>query len=122
MTAESFSISETFCPLESVYAIANENNIWGNIQLSVKPNRIRWDFAQGTIHILRKHLCSTKFNSITKFYMKTGIFHQNKKVYFSKSCCDKIFMMFFEIFRTQRRKQTFKKFVKMLGLIKKVLT
>ena len=62
MTAESFSISETFCPLESVYAIANENNIWGNIQLSVKPNRIRWDFAQGTIHILRKHLCSTNFN------------------------------------------------------------
>ena len=56
MTAESFSISETFCPLESVYAIANENNIWGNIQLSDKPNRIRWDFAQGTIHILRKHL------------------------------------------------------------------
>ena len=47
MTAESFSISETFCPLESVYAIANENNIWGNIQLSDKPNRIRWDFAQG---------------------------------------------------------------------------
>ena len=55
MTAESFSISETFCPLESVYAIANENNIWGNIQLSDKPNRIRWDFAQGIIHILRKH-------------------------------------------------------------------
>ena len=32
--------------IESVYAIANENNIWGNIQLSDKPNRIRWDFAQ----------------------------------------------------------------------------
>ena len=69
MTAESFSISETFCPLESVYAIANENNIWGNIQLSDKPNRIRWDFAQGTIQILRKHLYSTKFNLITKFYI-----------------------------------------------------
>ena len=78
MTAESFSISETFCPLESVYAIANENNIWGNIQLSVKPNRIRWDFAQGTIHILRKHLCSTKLNLITKFFIKTGFFRQNK--------------------------------------------
>ena len=48
MTSESFSISETFCPLEGVYAIANESNIWGNIQLSDKPNRIRWDFSQAS--------------------------------------------------------------------------
>ena len=85
MTAESFSISETFCPLESVYAIANENNIWGNIQLSDKPNRIRWDFAQGTIHILRKCLYSTKFNLIAKFYIKTGFFRLNKKSFFYKN-------------------------------------
>ena len=74
MTAESFSISETFCPLESVYAIANENNIWGNIQLSDKPNRIRWDFAQGTSHILHKHFDSQILNKNCFFFVKTKEF------------------------------------------------
>ena len=32
--------------------------------------------ALGTIHILRKHLYSTKLNFITKFFIKTGIFCQ----------------------------------------------
>ena len=32
----------------------------------------------GTIHILRKHLYSTKINFITKFFIKTGFFRQNK--------------------------------------------
>ena len=47
MTAESFAVTETFCPLENVYAIVNESNIWGNIQLSERPSRLRWDFSMG---------------------------------------------------------------------------
>ena len=34
----------------------------------------------GTIHILRKHLYSTKINFITKFFIKTGFFRQNKEI------------------------------------------
>ena len=37
----------------------------------------------GTIHILRKHLYSTKLNFITKFFMKTVFLNQNKRVYFN---------------------------------------
>ena len=49
---------------------------------------------QGTIHILRKHLYSTKLKLITKFFIKTGFFfRQNKRVYFSTLRFDKIFMM-----------------------------
>ena len=32
------------------------------------------DFFKGTIHILRKHLYSTKLNLITKFFIKTFFF------------------------------------------------
>jgi len=37
----------------------------------------------GTIHILRRHLNSTKLNLITKSFIETGLFSQNKRVYFS---------------------------------------
>ena len=43
--------------------------------------------------LLRKHLYSTKLNLITKFFIKTGFFRQNKRVYFSTLCFDKIFIM-----------------------------
>lgn len=46
MSGEHYSVTETFCPLENVHAIANESNIWANIQLSDKPARLRWDLAQ----------------------------------------------------------------------------
>ena len=39
--------------------------------------------VQGTIHILRKHLNSTKLNLTTKFFTKTGFFRQNKTISFS---------------------------------------
>lgn len=48
VTGEQFSTTETFCPLESVYAIANESNIWGNIQPGDKPARLRWDLSQAS--------------------------------------------------------------------------
>ena len=51
-------------------------------------------------HILRKHLYSTKRNLVTKFFIKTGFFRQNKRVYFSTLRFDKIFMLQFEIFST----------------------
>ena len=34
----------------------------------------------GTIHLLRKHLYSTKLNLITKVFIQTGFYHQNKRV------------------------------------------
>ena len=37
----------------------------------------------GTIHILRKHFYSTRLNLTSKFFTKTGFFHQNKRIYFS---------------------------------------
>ncbi len=46
MTGEHYAANETFCPLESVAAVANESNIWANVQLSDKPSRLKWDFAQ----------------------------------------------------------------------------
>ena len=45
--------------------------------------------ALGTIHILRKHLYSTKLNLITK----RDFFRQNKRVYFSTLRFDKNFMI-----------------------------
>ena len=38
--------------------------------------------SQGTIHILPKHLYSTKSNLITKFFIKTGFFDKTKEVIF----------------------------------------
>lgn len=45
MSGEFFAVNETFCPLERVHAIANESNVWANIQLSDKPSRLKWDFS-----------------------------------------------------------------------------
>ena len=39
---------------------------------------------QGTIHILRKHLYSTKLKLITKFFIKTGVFLSKQKSLFFK--------------------------------------
>ena len=44
----------------------------------------------GTIHILRMHLYNTNLNLITKFFIKTGFFRQNKRVYFSTLHFDEI--------------------------------
>ena len=37
----------------------------------------------GNVHILLKHLYSTKINLISKFFTKTGFFRQNKRISFS---------------------------------------
>ena len=55
-----------------------------------------WYFAivhLGTIHILRKHLYSTKLNLTSKFFTKTGFFCQNKRISFSTVRFDEIFML-----------------------------
>ena len=50
--------------------------------------------ALGIIHILRKHLYSTKRNLITKFFKKKlGFFRLNKRISLSSLHFDKIFMM-----------------------------
>ena len=47
----------------------------------------------GTIHILLKHLYSTKLNLISKIFTKAGFFRQNKRSFFQHyiltkfSCC-----------------------------------
>ena len=55
----------------------------------------------GIIHILRKHLYSTKLNLTSKFFTRTGFFfRQNKRISFSTLQFDEIFMLKFEIFST----------------------
>ena len=67
------------------------------IQASTLPN-LQILLLQGTIHILRKHLLSTKLN-LTYFFFKNCIFFcQNKRIYFSISHFDHNFMLKFEIF------------------------
>ena len=51
------------------------------------------DGLLGTVHILRKHLYSTKLNLTSKFFTKTGFFCQNKRISFSTLHFDKIFML-----------------------------
>ena len=48
---------------------------------------------QGTIHILRKHLYSTKLNLTFKFFTKTGFFRQIKRISSSTLHFDEIFML-----------------------------
>ena len=45
------------------------------------------NLLQGTIHIIRKHLCSTELNLITKFFIKTGWFFlsEQKSLFLSLS-------------------------------------
>ena len=54
---------------------------------------------KGTIHILCKHLYSTKLNLASKFFRKTRFFRQNKRIYFSTLHFDEFFMLQFETFR-----------------------
>lgn len=44
VTAEYFSTSANFCPLQSVTAVLDDANVWGNIQSASAPGRIKWDF------------------------------------------------------------------------------
>ena len=47
----------------------------------------------GTIHILRKHLYSTKLNLTFKFFTKTGVFRQIKTISFSTLHSDKFLIL-----------------------------
>jgi hypothetical protein len=53
----------------------------------------------GTIHILRKHLYSTKYNLTSNFFTRTGFFRQNKGISCStlhfdkKICCSLTFLV-----------------------------
>ena len=47
----------------------------------------------GTIHILRNHLYSTKYNLTSNFFTRTGVFRQNKGISCSTLHFDKIFML-----------------------------
>ena len=79
---------------------------------------------QGTIHILRKHLYSIKLNLTSKFFIKIGFFHQNKRIYFSTLHFDKIFILKVEIFSMylNKMKNAQKMLENVAGDKKKVLT
>jgi RIO kinase 2 len=67
--------------------------------LCLKLHRLgRTCFRKGNIHILRKHLSSTKFILTSKFFSKTGFFYQNKRSSFSTLHFDEVFMLKLEIF------------------------
>ena len=59
----------------------------------VKENRSLKRDNEGTIHILRKHLYSTKLNLTSKIFTKTGFFRQNKRISFSTLHFDEFFML-----------------------------
>ncbi len=42
VTGERFDAMENFCPLTAVVAVANEKNIWGNVQSAERPARLRF--------------------------------------------------------------------------------
>ena len=66
----------------------------------VKENRSLKRDNEGTIHILRKHLYSTKLHLTSYFFTKTGSFCQNERITFSTLHFDEIFMLKFKIFGT----------------------
>ena len=41
VTSEHFSSLETFCPLQSIWVLANTENVWANMQVSDQPQRLR---------------------------------------------------------------------------------
>ena len=59
----------------------------------VKENRSLKRDNEGTIHILRKHLYSTKLNLTSEFFKRTWFFRQNKGFYSSTLHFDQIFML-----------------------------
>ena len=81
----------------------DEENVYRiNIDLKVRTQELLQELSEkddvlkqalGTIHILRKHLYSTKRNLVTKFFIKTGFFRQNKRTSFSTLHIDEIFML-----------------------------
>ena len=77
--------------------------------------------ALGSIHILRKQFYSTKINLTSKFFTKTGFFSSNQKNFFFNITFWRNFHAVVWIFLVHKEK-LLKKFVKMLRLIKKVLT
>ena len=63
------------------------------VSTSAPHSRRGW-WNQGTIHILRKHLYSTKLNLTFKFFTKKiGFFHQNKIISVSTLHFDEIFLL-----------------------------
>ena len=58
---------------------------------------------QGTIHILRQQLYITKLNLSTQSFIKTGLFRQNKRVYFSTLYFDEIFMLKYLVLKEEKK-------------------
>ena len=79
------------CP-ECSFKVKDENSFQNHAVKNHPLSSVLFDgklVEEGTIHILRKYLYSIKLNLITKFFIKTGFFHQNKRVYFSTLRFDK---------------------------------
>ena len=58
---------------------AMKKNAFADLTLGPSSRTELLESLQGTIHILRKHLYSTKFNLTSRFFTKTG-FRQNNRI------------------------------------------
>ncbi|TRY71952.1 hypothetical protein TCAL_17145 [Tigriopus californicus] len=74
VTGEHFNTSETFCPLVGVTAVANESNVWGNVQSSDAPNRMKWDLTNGSdwTPLFGSHLTLPDLSSVQPTQLSTS--------------------------------------------------
>ena len=77
-----------FMDFEAMQQRLNFSTIAINNIFMVKMLQDRQEFfkkchALGTIHILRKHLYSTKLNVITQFFIKTGFLSKQNSLFFN---------------------------------------
>ena len=72
---------------------AMKKNTFADLTVGPSSRSELLESLQGTIHILRKHLDSTKFNLTSKCFTKTGFFRQNNRVSFSTLQFDQIFIL-----------------------------
>lgn len=74
VTGEHFNTSETFCPLVGVTAVVDECNVWGNVQSSDAPNRMKWDLTNGSdwAPLFGSHLSLPNLSSVQPTQLSTS--------------------------------------------------
>ena len=77
---------------------AMKKNAFADLTLGPSSRTELLESLQGTIHILRKHFYSTKFNLTYRFFTKIGLFRQNNRISLLTLHFVEIFKLKFEIF------------------------